>query len=89
LTFDYEKGERVLRVAAVKPTRVLKPLIKAGLKTGDQVLSVDQVPADETDLWEIDQRLAGAYGRSVSVRWRPRGGKERQATIPVRDGGPG
>jgi hypothetical protein len=68
--YDYAQGERVLRVAGVRPTPILKPLIRAGLATGSQILEVDARPVDETDLWEIDQRLGGAYGKSVELRWK-------------------
>jgi hypothetical protein len=80
LVFDYAEGERVLKVASVRPNALIKPLLQAGLQPGDQVLEVDKRPADEADLWEIDQRLGGAYGSSVELKWKS-AGKVNQARI--------
>lgn len=82
LYFDYSQGERVLKVGSVRPTPLIRPLLQEGLQPGDQVLEVDQKPADESDLWEIDQRLGGAFGPSVQLKWK-HGAGVRQAKIAL------
>jgi hypothetical protein len=85
LFFDYSAGERVLKVGSVRPTALIRPLLQAGLQPGDQVLEVDSKPADEADLWEIDQRLGGAYGTSVELKWKhgPGDGHVKQGRIAL------
>jgi hypothetical protein len=46
------------------------------------VLEVDSKPAYEADLWEIDQRLGGAYGNSVELKWKSQG-RVKQARIAL------
>jgi hypothetical protein len=87
LIFDYSEGERVLRVARLRANSLLRPLVQAGLHPGSQILEVDSKPADEADLWEIDQRLGGAYGPSVELKWKSATGKVRTMKLPVKGKG--
>jgi len=73
-TYDYLGKDRVLRVASVRSTRFSQPAIKAGLRIGQVLTSVDGKPADEMDAWEVDQRLSFVYSERVRLGWETKKG---------------
>lgn len=74
LEYDYLDGERVLRVTRVQKSGPVKTLLDAGLNTGMLITQVDSKPSEDIDLWEVNRRLAGAYGDTVTLQWKTRQG---------------
>jgi hypothetical protein len=68
--------ERELYVAAIAPGSKASVLAKKGLKAGLVISEIDSRPAEELDLWRIEQRLAGVFGGQVILQWEtPQGRK--------------
>lgn len=67
-----EDGDRVLRVAdlSFKPGLPAAELARMGLKKGMRIAEVDGKAAEELDLWNVEQRLAGAFGNTVIIKWK-------------------
>jgi hypothetical protein len=38
------------------------------------ITQVDSKPSEEIDQWEVNQRLAGAYGDQVTLQWKTKKG---------------
>lgn len=76
LEYVSASGERVLKVVGFTRGSASEFLRKEGLRVGMPILRVNGKPAEEIDLWEVEQRLAGAYGERVSLEWEPRVLKE-------------
>ncbi len=63
-------GDRELRVEGVARNSPAAEYLKAGLVPGAEILAVDGIPSVDLDLWEISQRLSGARGEVVHLRWK-------------------
>jgi len=77
LDLQYElnqSNDRVLRVKSIGTKSPARSLIKAGLKAGIAITQIDDRPAADIDFWEVEQRLAGAYGDTVSLSWKVKDG---------------
>ncbi len=83
LAFEVQGGERVLRVVSIGSKSPAKNLIRDGLKAGTVITQVDSIPAEDIDLWEVNRRLAGAYGPQVTLQWEAKKGL-KNAPIQVR-----
>ena len=71
LEYDFQGGERVLRVQRILPrSPAARQLVQAGLKVGSQMTAIDSKPVEEMDITEVKQRLAGYFGDSVSLQWK-------------------
>jgi hypothetical protein len=70
LKYDYLKGDRVLLVKSIGRGSQAQQLEKAGLKPGMVITEIDQLPANELDLWEVNRRLSGVYGDTVKLTWK-------------------
>jgi hypothetical protein len=71
LEYNLIKGERVLLVKRILPrSKAYRQLVKAGLKVGAQITQIDSKPVEEIDITEVEQRLAGNFGDSVSLQWK-------------------
>ena len=71
-----EDGDRVLRVAELN-SRSGSPaaeLVRMGLKKGMRISEVDGKPAEDLDLWNVNQRLSGIYGNTVIIKWKTANG---------------
>lgn len=77
------QGDRELRVVSVRPSGVSAPLARAGLKAGMKIAELDARQASKMDIYEVEQRLAGAYGDKVTVDWEFQGGKRRAIAIAL------
>ena len=74
--FVDEDGDRVLRVVEVKMKGPSAELIHMGLKRGQRLAEIDGKAAEEMDLWDVEQHLAGVYGSTVMIKWKtPKGVK--------------
>lgn len=87
IAVDYQGEDRVL-IAKSLSTRRGSPsaaLATAGMKPGSIITEVDGQSSDELDLWEVEQKLAGARGPEVKLTWvSPRGtGGALQATLKI------
>ncbi|HTL11824.1 MAG TPA: hypothetical protein VL588_05020 [Bdellovibrionota bacterium] len=81
LEFQYEKGERHLRVSDLKPEGpVPRTLQQAGLKPRMEILTINGTSAGDMDLWEVERALRGDRGKVVTLKWRA--GKEDK-TFPL------
>jgi hypothetical protein len=80
---ETKDGDRELRVAQLRPGPLARRLARSGVVKGTRVTLVDGKFPDELDLWEIEQRLAGAYGEKVKLRWRTAQGKLIDGEIMV------
>lgn len=82
-----EKGkERILQVENISKATPAAELEKAGLKAGVHILKVDRKHADELDIFEIQQRLSGAYGDKVVLEWQSKTGAPVQSgsiSLPI------
>lgn len=74
LKYEMKGNERVLRVVELRPHAPSSALARAGLKAGMFVTQVDSKLIEEMDQWEVDRRLAGAYGPQVTLQWRVKKG---------------
>jgi hypothetical protein len=82
--YDFHRGDRVLAVRDIAPQSPAALLIQAGLKKGTLISQIDGKDADDIDHWEVQQRLAGAFGETVSISWNtPKGIK----IVPIRVAG--
>jgi hypothetical protein len=66
--FEFLKGRldrRVLKVTELRAKSPAQALFARGLRTGMQIARIDGQDASSFDLWEIEQRLAGAQGGDV------------------------
>jgi hypothetical protein len=70
LDFVYENKNRVLVVESMGKTTAVQTLMRAGLRKGDTILSIDGVPSSSLSLWEIRRRLSGVYGDQVLITWK-------------------
>jgi hypothetical protein len=61
---------RVLRVTKIEKNSSAEALLKAGLKPGMVITQVDSQPSEDLDLWQVEQRLAGIYGKVVTLQWK-------------------
>ena len=69
------ENDRVLRVKRIRPgSLAATQLGYEGLKVGMQVLQIDDKPTEEIDSWEIERRLSGAYGSTVTLQWKNKTG---------------
>ncbi len=74
------KAQRVLVVRALSPkSPAAASLAKGGLRPGMEIEQIDDIAADELDEWQVEQRLAGAYGQAVKLSWRTRAGMKSAA----------
>ncbi|MCM2279619.1 MAG: hypothetical protein NDJ89_16210 [Oligoflexia bacterium] len=82
--FELRRGERRLIVRAIRPNSRAETLRKAGLRPGMLIEQLDSRLVEEMDQWEVDQRMAGAYGDEVTLQWSER---KRAKIVPfkVRD----
>ncbi len=75
LGFSYGPGaSRILKVIRIQPGSPASALTKAGLKVGTVITEIDSQIADEMDLWDVEQRLAGAYAKAVTLKWSGKSG---------------
>lgn len=86
--FVFVRAARVLRVIRVdKGSPAGLSLARAGLKSsmleGKLIDEIDSEVAGDLDLWEVEQRFAGAYGPTVSLQWKSPVGP-RRLVIPVK-----
>ena len=66
-------GDRVLLVTALKKTApAARQLSELGVRPGTRILRIDGKPADEWDLWQVEQRLRGVGGTEVELEWQAR-----------------
>jgi hypothetical protein len=72
-SYDYVKKDRALVVKWIGKTPGARQLAHEGLRVGDVILEVDAIPASHLDLWEVNRRLAGVYGDTVTLKWSSRG----------------
>ena len=87
LELDYgvdEEGDRELKISRIQPGSPAAKLAKSGLKRGLVITEIDAKPAREMDLWEVEQRLGGAFGNSVVLKWE-QGDVEKLLPIKVRE----
>jgi C-terminal processing protease CtpA/Prc len=70
LNYTYLKGDRVLVVQSIGRGTVAEQLEKAGLKKGMVITDIDDIPALDLDLWEVNRRLSGVYGDKVTLKWK-------------------
>jgi hypothetical protein len=78
LTVDYvmKKRGRVLEVAGIRKGSRAAALLKQGLRPGTVISEVDSRAAEELDLWEVERRLAGVYGDTVTLEWASKSGRK-------------
>ncbi|MCM2323450.1 MAG: hypothetical protein NDJ90_09335, partial [Oligoflexia bacterium] len=81
LRYVDKRGERQLVVAAIRKGSPAEALRKAGLKPGDVIEELDSRPATELDLWEVERRLGGVYGDTVTLLW---GSEKSVKVVPLK-----
>jgi len=69
-----EDNDRELRVTSIEPKSRAQVLAKEGLRKGALITAIDSKPAEEMDLWDVEQRLAGAYGKNLTIIWKTKTG---------------
>jgi hypothetical protein len=84
LEFQYHNGERVLRVLGFHGKSEASKLPHAGIQVGTLITKIDSKDVSEMDQWEVDQRLSGAYGPTVTLGWQPNKKTEKTASLQVR-----
>ncbi len=62
--------ERELRVVKLGPGTPAEALLKAGLKPGMPITRLDGIEVADLDAWQVEERLAGSAGPTVSVEWK-------------------
>ena len=67
--FNADK-DRELRVKKIVHKSPADALWKAGLTEGTIITQIDFKPTVDLDIWEIEQRLAGAFGDEVVLQWK-------------------
>lgn len=72
LVYVMVRGDRVLKVKSIQAQSRAQNLIEAGLKPGMIITQIDSKSPSDIDLWEVEQRLAGNYGDTVSLQWQAR-----------------
>ena len=70
LKFHQEDGERQLRVEGVRPHSMMSSFSKSGLRPGTVLMELNDTPADELDLWQVNRILAGTQGNLIKLKWR-------------------
>ena len=80
--YIFREGERVLIVEKLEKRTPADALFEAGLRPGMILTQVDSKPAEDMDLWEVEQRLAGVYGEMVTVQWNSKKGTSK--IVPLR-----
>lgn len=78
------KGDRVLKVAGLRPGTAADTLKTAGLQIGTEIQRIDGKNADELNQWEVDHRLSGAYGDRVELEWATSKKEVKVAPLQVR-----
>ena len=69
--YTFDDGNRVLKVGKISNTnKITVPLRKAGLKVGMTITEINERAAEEFDLWELNQLLAGTPGNRVKLKWK-------------------
>lgn len=68
--YESDQGDRILQVVSIAPKSSAALFAKqTGIKVGTRLTQVDSKPIEELDLWNINQRLAGAFGTAVKLEW--------------------
>lgn len=75
------KRDRVLKVRRILRDSPADELRKAGLAPGAVIEKIDHKPADEMDLWEVEQRLSGVRGSTVTIQWEGKNGEIKIAPL--------
>jgi len=70
LKYEMVDGERVLKVSRIGKNSKAHVLQKIGLRDGTEITQIDSIPAEDIDEWEVNRRLAGYYGDTVTLQWR-------------------
>lgn len=83
LKYFREDGDRVLRVVEIEPSSHATALIRQGMRVGTRILRVDFQPASEMNIWDVERRLAGAFGDSVTLEWPAKKGRELKV-VPLK-----
>lgn len=85
LRVGYSVGRlgRELRVIAIVPGSPASHL--AGLQKGSLIEEIDATQPATLDAWLVDQRLAGAYGTEVHLKWK-NSGRSPKAPVVEYDG---
>jgi len=85
LNYSIKNKKRVLEVDRIQPGSLAKELVQEGLKLGMSISAIDSKPVSQMDLWEVDQRLAGAYGDRVILEWKtPSGTEIKKVPLKIR-----
>jgi hypothetical protein len=93
LVFIQDGMDRVLRVRSIRAKSPAARLNKLGLKAGVRIFNINGVAADEVDLWQVEELLAGREGPEVKLEIaqpgaprmkRPRDQKMSELTLKVR-----
>ncbi len=74
LNYVFVRGDRALKVVAIRPRSPAASLIKDGLRIGALITQMDSKSAGDMDFWEVEQRLSGVYGEWVTLEWSTRRG---------------
>ena len=74
LEFILHDGDRSLVVKSIQPRSSAEKLLKLGLKPSVEIVEMDGLPSGELDFWEVEQRLAGKYRKSVTLKWKTKKG---------------
>lgn len=70
LSFGFDSdGDRVLLVSKIISGSPAEVFARAGLKTGMTIEEIDSITATDLDAWEVERRLSGVYGDTVSLKW--------------------
>lgn len=76
LNYSIKNKKRVLEVDRIQPGSLARELTQEGLRPGMSISAIDSKPVSQMDIWEVDQRLAGAYGDRVTLEWITPSGRE-------------
>jgi S1-C subfamily serine protease len=83
LTYGLNLGDRVLKVSKVDQKSPSQFLWLAGVRVGTVITQIDSIPAEDLDQWEVDLRLSGYFGETVTLEWSTKTGL-KVAPIKVR-----
>jgi hypothetical protein len=80
---ELSQGDRILLVTRLNPKMNLSSqLLKAGLKPGMRVISIDGKPVDEWDLWQVNHRLKGFGGWPLELEWQAGASRSKLSVRP-------
>ena len=78
LKYGYLNKNRALLVKSIAKTGAVRELVREGLREGDRILEVDGIPSAQMGIWDVNQRLSGAFGNKVTLKWSSRAQRNQE-----------